>query len=257
MLNTINIIRNVFWGFCDNKKSKMVGIMLVVLALPAVLFPVNTALAGTCEQVFGYQTTASSYCSFAVGRFNYISASDSLTTWVETDPLFMIGNGTDNINRKNAFTVLKNGNTGIGVNKPVNKLDVAGSITSTGSISAAGSLSANGPLGIILNAQDAPFITRAWDAFTSGAKLGVGRWGLFMDYQTLTIGTPAIGGNGKVQFARFNVDSSVASVSMFINDLGNIGIGKTTPAQKLDVAGNIKLSGSIVSDGDICIGKCI
>jgi len=35
-----------------------------------------------------------------------------------------------------------------------------------------------------------------------------------------------------------------------------IGIGTTTPAEKLDVAGNIKLSGNILSDGDICIGSC-
>jgi hypothetical protein len=39
----------------------------------------------------------------------------------------------------------------------------------------------------------------------------------------------------------------------------NIGIGTSSPAEKLDVNGNIKLSGfarSITSDGDICIGTC-
>jgi hypothetical protein len=37
---------------------------------------------------------------------------------------------------------------------------------------------------------------------------------------------------------------------------GNVGIGTTSPKAKLDVSGDIKLSGSLISDGDICIGKC-
>lgn len=36
----------------------------------------------------------------------------------------------------------------------------------------------------------------------------------------------------------------------------NTGIGTTQPSEALDVVGNIKLSGSVVSDGDICIGNC-
>jgi len=38
---------------------------------------------------------------------------------------------------------------------------------------------------------------------------------------------------------------------------GNVGIGnQVDPQEKLDVLGNIKLSGNIVSNGDICIGAC-
>ncbi len=36
---------------------------------------------------------------------------------------------------------------------------------------------------------------------------------------------------------------------------GNVGIGDNNPSEKLEVNGNIKLSGSIVADGDICIGS--
>src|SRR5690606_28106177 len=58
---------------------------------------------------------------------------DSLN-WVETDQLFVIGNGTDSGNRSNAFTVLKNGNTGINNATPGYALDVSGDINFTGNI---------------------------------------------------------------------------------------------------------------------------
>jgi len=37
---------------------------------------------------------------------------------------------------------------------------------------------------------------------------------------------------------------------------GNIGMGTTNPQEKLDVNGNIRLTGNIVSPNDICIGNC-
>lgn len=37
---------------------------------------------------------------------------------------------------------------------------------------------------------------------------------------------------------------------------GNVGVGTVTPAEKLDVSGNIRLTGNIVSPNDICIGAC-
>ena len=37
---------------------------------------------------------------------------------------------------------------------------------------------------------------------------------------------------------------------------GNVGIGTTTPTEALHVAGNIRLTGNVVSTGDICIGTC-
>ena len=44
--------------------------------------------------------------------------------------------------------------------------------------------------------------------------------------------------------------------SIYFDGGGNVGIGTATPTEKLEVIGNIRLSGSIVSSGDICIGNC-
>ena len=41
-----------------------------------------------------------------------------------------------------------------------------------------------------------------------------------------------------------------------IGETGSVGIGTLLPTAELEVVGDIKLSGSLVSDGDICIGNC-
>lgn len=39
-------------------------------------------------------------------------------------------------------------------------------------------------------------------------------------------------------------------------NLGDVGIGTENPLEKLDVRGNIRLTGDIISPNDICIGSC-
>ncbi len=82
---------------------------------------------------FGDRTVANPFSSFVLGRFNDTSFI-SRTSWQPNDPLFIIGNGTgpSDVDRRNALTVLKNGNTGIGVPAPVEKLEVAGAIKAAG-----------------------------------------------------------------------------------------------------------------------------
>jgi len=63
----------------------------------------------------GNYLEANAYNSFVIGRYNV--ADGTANSWIETEPLFEIGNGT-NSNRSNAFTVLKNSNTGIGLSTP-------------------------------------------------------------------------------------------------------------------------------------------
>ena len=51
-------------------------------------------------------------------------------------------------------------------------------------------------------------------------------------------------------------DNLTGTDRLVIDSSGKVGIGTTAPTQALDINGSLKLSGSIVSDGDICIGIC-
>jgi hypothetical protein len=95
----------------------------------------GTISGGTQHEIKSEYATASggegliteSAYQFAIGRYNALTGG-SPTTWVPTDPLFTIGNGTAFLVRSNAFTMLKNGNAGFGTTTPGVKVDVDGAI---------------------------------------------------------------------------------------------------------------------------------
>lgn len=93
----------------------------------------KTIGGGMYAASFGDNTAAYGYSEFAIGRFNTLF-SQNLTSWVLTDRVFVVGIGADAISRANAMVVLKNGNIGIGIDAPTEKLAVSGNITATGSI---------------------------------------------------------------------------------------------------------------------------
>ena len=74
----------------------------------------ETSASGQVSTAFGLGTTAQSYNSFVLGAYNYNPGTYNSTTWVATDPLLAIGNGTGPSARSNAVTVFKNGNVLIG-----------------------------------------------------------------------------------------------------------------------------------------------
>jgi hypothetical protein len=77
----------------------------------AVAMGGNATASGTNSAAIGYQTTAQGYGQFVIGQYNVLQGS--ATSWVTTDDLFIIGNGTSASARSNAFVVKKNGNTSI------------------------------------------------------------------------------------------------------------------------------------------------
>jgi hypothetical protein len=82
-----------------------------------------TEAIGYRSMTMGYYTLANSYASVAMGQYNINEGNP--TSWVITDPLFTIGNGTSHLNRSNALTVLKNGRIGIGnANEPAYRISI-------------------------------------------------------------------------------------------------------------------------------------
>lgn len=85
----------------------------------------NSVIAnGTSAVAIGRNINADAYGSFAIGRF--AETNGNSTTWVETDPLFVVGNGflqTDPFPLavyRNALTILKSGYTRIGGRTSIN-----------------------------------------------------------------------------------------------------------------------------------------
>ncbi|MBK8852805.1 MAG: hypothetical protein IPN10_01595 [Saprospiraceae bacterium] len=66
-----------------------------------------TKATGERSMAVGIGTNSRSFGSLALGRFNDSIATSTKTSWVATDPVFIIGNGTSDANRSNALTVYK------------------------------------------------------------------------------------------------------------------------------------------------------
>ncbi|MBK7343802.1 MAG: hypothetical protein IPJ06_12365 [Saprospiraceae bacterium] len=86
----------------------------------------ETHARGENATAMGNGTKADAYSSLAKAPHN-IGGGDP-ANWVETDPIFIIGNGSDWQNPSNALTVLKNGNMGLGTTTPGATLDVEGTL---------------------------------------------------------------------------------------------------------------------------------
>ena len=67
----------------------------------------STTATGSYSTALGNGTEARQYCSTAIGRYNTVGGSS--TSWVSSDALFLIGNGSSSSSRSDAMKVKKNG----------------------------------------------------------------------------------------------------------------------------------------------------
>ena len=87
----------------------------------------SSIAAGHYSFSSGYSTRANAYGSFVAGTWNDITDNVNGGIASLSDRLFQVGNGSAANSRKNAFTILRNGNIGIGILNPVVRLQVADS----------------------------------------------------------------------------------------------------------------------------------
>jgi len=103
--------------------STAMGINTIASKIASTATGLYTTASGDASASFGNYTTAYGNNSIAMGSNTIASAFSSVvlgqnnieegnnTVWIETDPLFVIGNGIGFMDRSNAFEVKKNGNT--------------------------------------------------------------------------------------------------------------------------------------------------
>ena len=185
----------------SGSNSTAMGVATTALSVASTAMGFGTTASGSNSIAMGYSTNASSYLSTAMGRYNVDGGN--ATSWVATDPLFEIGNGTSTTSRSNAFTVLKNGRTGIGTGSPGAGLHLKG----TGFPGSFMYIESNA-------GQDAGL--RLYESTTE-------KWHIFNN--------SAAGG--------LTINNTAYSVAIFAKQSNAyVGFGTNNPIQKLHVVGN-------------------
>ena len=117
------------------------------------------------------------------------------------------------MNLRSAVTIETSGNVGIGTTNPTEKLDVAGTLQA-----AALKIPSGASEGFVLTSDDHGRGT--WEPASGG-----------------------LGGGGTMDFVPKFTGAHILGNSGIYENGGNVGIGMTTPEEKLDVAGGIRMTG--------------
>ena len=106
-------------------QSTAIGTSSVASGERAITIATVSNASGDNSMAFGSGTVAASFRETTMGSYNTEYTPLSTSNAVSLDRLFVIGNGTGSLSRSDAFTILKNGNTGIGTSAPQERLHIA------------------------------------------------------------------------------------------------------------------------------------
>jgi hypothetical protein len=186
-----------------------------------------------------------------------LSSTGTATDWVSKSDLGLVdGSGTANFVSKWSDTdtltnslIFDNGtNVGIGNTSPAAKLDVTGTLAVSGNAAFDTNTlfvdAATNRVGVLTTSPTEPLHVEGNISLAYGSSLKAAN----ATYTTLL----ETGYNGSSDFVSLytagnNAGNATAKITMLAN--GNVGIGTTSPASKLDVNGDIATSGDIILTG--------
>lgn len=195
----------------------------------------NNNAVGNYSLLFGNNNQANSYGETVLGVYATNYTANSTTAFNANDRLFNIGNGTSNAARADAFTILKNGNTGIGTNIPSSKLTVLDNSTNSSKVSVltnnASTISSINLTSTVDGGGISMGIAHALNTYGDNAETYIYS---SANMRGLNIMNNNSGGFGHIAFFTSGSHANGAS-TLFLSDNDRVGIGTETPAEKLHV----------------------
>ena len=200
---------------------------------------IHTHAIGNGATAMGYATSAHSWASLVIGQFNDTTYTSS-EYWVLEDPVFVIGNGINNANRSNAMTVLKNGNVGIATISPLEKLHVDGNALVDTNLYVGNDIVVGRKMLLDNSIDNQNYLQGQYEPAVYSSKSG----GYFEGSASLVLQAGSTLNNRHIYFG--TRDNEEVSTRMLIHSNGNVGINTTSPSEKLDIKGNLRVDGDVL-----------
>jgi len=200
-----NALATGFFTFASGNNSFSGGSYSSASGENALAFGNSSEATALNAAAFGLAIRVNVQHSFGVGSYNSI---EDINTPFPNQRIFQVGNGVASNIRRNAFTVLRNGNVGIGVDAP------------------------DAPLHFVSDTRNRKIVL--WSSINNDHQFyGFGVNANTLRYQIATTADDHVFFSG--------ASTTTSAELMRIKGNGNIGLGVTDPAFVLDVGGRMRI----------------